>query len=269
MNQRLEEAKQAVKEHKALLAQRDRAEQRSKAKQQQHERLATRLAELRQEAGVASDDDFERLAVAAARRKTLADEVAGLRREIVRIAGNEEPEGFRAELARADADALVLASRQAKEDLDAAEEGYRKAVEEEALAKKQVEDLDGQDRASELVQKLESDRAELRDSVERWAPLVLADAILAQAIARFEREHQPAMLRDVGAIVFQADARSLRRPAPAARRTRNALGCRGDREGQGTRPVERRHSRTTVPCHSFGLRSTLLPGERAVAACHG
>ena len=42
------------------------------AQQQQHERLATRLAELRQEAGVASDDDFERLAVAAARRKALA-----------------------------------------------------------------------------------------------------------------------------------------------------------------------------------------------------
>jgi len=73
-------------------------------------------------------------------------------------------------------------------------------VEEAALAKKQVEDLDGQDRASELAQKLESDRAQLRDSVERWAPLVLADAILAQAIARFEREHQPAMLRDVGQL---------------------------------------------------------------------
>jgi uncharacterized protein YhaN len=200
LNQRLEEAKQAVKEHKSLLAQRDRAEQRSKAKQQQQEQLATRLAGLRKAAGVASDDDFERLAIAAASRKTLADEVAGLRREVLRIAANEEPEGFRAELAQADADALVLAARQAKEDLDAAEEGYRKAVEEEALAKKQVEDLDGQDRAGELVQKLESGRAELRDSVERWAPLVLADAILAQAIARFEREHQPAMLRDVGQL---------------------------------------------------------------------
>ena len=200
LNQRVEEAKQAVKEQKAVLVQRDRAERRSKAQQQQHERLATRLAELRQEAGVASDDDFERLAVAAARRKALADEVVGLRREIARIASNEEAKGFRAELARADADTLVLAGRQAKEDLDAAEEGYRKAVEEEALAKKQVDDLEGQDQTSELTQKLESNRAELRDSIERWAPLVLADAILAQAIARFEREHQPSMLRDVGEL---------------------------------------------------------------------
>jgi uncharacterized protein YhaN len=93
-----------------------------------------------------------------------------------------------------------LARRQAKDDLDTAEDDYRKAVEEEALAKRQVEDLDGQDHASELAQKLESDRAELRDSVERWVPLVLADAILAQAIARFECEHQPAMLRDVGQL---------------------------------------------------------------------
>ena len=68
------------------------------------------------------------------------------------------------------------------------------------MARSKVEDLDGQDRTSELVQQLESGRAELRDCIERWAPLVLADAILAQAIARFEREHQPAMLRDVGRL---------------------------------------------------------------------
>jgi uncharacterized protein YhaN len=200
LNERLEEAKQALKEHKALLAQRDRAEQRSKAKEEQRKRLTTRLAELRQAGGVASDDDFERLAVAAARRKTLTDEVANLRREIARIASNEEQETFRAELAQANTDTLALARRQAKDDLDTAEDDYRKAVEEEALAKRQVEDLDGQDHASELAQKLESDRAELRDSVERWVPLVLADAILAQAIARFECEHQPAMLRDVGQL---------------------------------------------------------------------
>jgi uncharacterized protein YhaN len=73
-------------------------------------------------------------------------------------------------------------------------------VEEAALARKQVEDLDAQGQANELAQKLESDRAELRDAVERWAPLVFADAILAQAIARFEREHQPELLRDVGTL---------------------------------------------------------------------
>jgi len=162
----------------------------------QHERLTTRLAELRQAAGVVSDDDFERLAVAAANRKTLADEVANLRRE---IASNEEPESFRAELVQANTDALVLAGQQAKENLDTAEDNYRKAVEEEALAKSSRRP--GRPRPCKRIgTRAESDRAELRDSVDRWAPLVLADAILAQAIARFEREHQPAMLRDVGQL---------------------------------------------------------------------
>jgi uncharacterized protein YhaN len=200
LNQRLEEAKQAVSQQKSFLTQRDRTAQRLKAKRGQCERLTTRLAELRHAAGVDTDGEFERLACDAAKRKAVTDEIESLRREIHRIAVNEETDAFMAELQQANADAIALAVRQAKENLADFEEDYRKAVEEAALARKQVEDLDAQGQANELAQKLESDRAELRDAVERWAPLVFADAILAQAIARFEREHQPELLRDVGTL---------------------------------------------------------------------
>ena len=103
-------------------------------------------------------------------------------------------------------------------------------MEDEALVEKRVDDLDGQDRASELTQKLESDRR-LRDSIERWAPLVLADAILAQAISLEQAPAVNASRR--GRTVLQADPRSLRRAASAARRNGNALAGRSDREGQG------------------------------------
>lgn len=200
LNQRLEEAKQAVSQQKTFLTQRDRTAQRLKVKQGQSERLTTRLAELRQAAGVATDDEFERLACDAAKRNALIDEIESLRRDFDRIAVNEDPGVFMTELQQANADAIALAARQTKEDFARFEDDYRKAVGEAALAKKQVEDLDAQGPANELAQKLESDRAELRDAVERWAPLVFADAILAQAIARFEREHQPELLRDVGKL---------------------------------------------------------------------
>lgn len=200
LNQRLEEAKQAVSQQKSYFIQRDRAAQRLKAKQAQSEQWTTRLAELRQAAGVDTDDEFERLACDAAKRNALAGEIESLRRHIDQIAVNEEPDAFMAELQQANADASALAARQAKESLAELEENYRKAVEEAALARKQVEDLDALGQANERAQKLESDRAELRDAVERYAPLVFADAILDQAIARFEREHQPELLRDVGKL---------------------------------------------------------------------
>jgi uncharacterized protein YhaN len=200
LNRRLEEAKQAVGQQKSYLAQRDRTDQRLKAKEGQCERLAKRLAELRQSAGVDTDDEFERLACDAAKRKALIDEIERLRRDINRIAVNEDAGALVIELQQANADAIALATKQSKEELAKFEDDYRKAVGDAALAKKQVEDLDAQGQVNELAQKLESDRAELRDAVERWAPLVFADAILAQAISRFEREHQPELLRDVGKL---------------------------------------------------------------------
>ena len=80
------------------------------------------------------------------------------------------------------------------------EERHTQAVEQAALAKKKVEEIEQQQQVNEFSQKLESDRAELRDAAGRWAPLVLAEAMLTKAIAHFERENQPAMLRDVGSF---------------------------------------------------------------------
>ena len=44
---------------------------------------------------------------------------------------------------------------------------------------------------------LESTRGELASAVDRWVPLVLAETLMKQAIARFEHEHQPKMLDEV------------------------------------------------------------------------
>jgi uncharacterized protein YhaN len=197
INDRLTEAKQAAKQHTTLLAQRQRIEQRLNSRRNQRDRLESRLDELRKAAGVASDEEFERMATSAARHKALSDEIDGLHREIMRIAVNEESLVFEAELLKADSDSLTLAYQQGKEKLASVEREHTNAVEQAALVKKQVEDLEGVHHTNELAQKLQSDRAELRYAVDRWVPLVLAEAMLTESISRFERENQPAMLRDV------------------------------------------------------------------------
>ncbi len=197
LNDRLTEAEQAAKQHTTLLTQHQRTKQRLESRQTQCNGLRDRLDALRMNAGVASDDEFERMAANAESRKVLSDESDRLRRDFGRIAANEDRSRFEVELAAADTDSLTLAFQQGKQELSSLEEQHTQAVEQAALAKKNVEEIE-QQQVNELSQKLESDRAELRDAVSRWAPLVLAEAMLTQAIARFERENQPAMLRDVG-----------------------------------------------------------------------
>ena len=256
LNDRLAEAKQAAKAQTSLFTQRGRTDQRLKAKQTQLDQLTKRIDELRQTAGVTSDDEFERMATDAAKRKVLSDEIETLRRDIGRIAASEEPSVFQAELLNAESDALALAGSQAKEELAGVEADYERAVEEAALARKRVEDLDGQHRANELAQKLESDRAELRDAVERWAPLVLAEALLAEAITRFEREHQPAMLRDVGQLF--------------ARLTRDRYtGLRRKLDEQGTLVLAEAGGRDKEPSQlSRGTREQLYLAMRLAYARH-
>ncbi len=256
LNDRLTEAKQAAKQQSTLLAQRQRAAERLNSRRTQRDQLVNRLEELRNSAGVASDDEFDRMATRAARRQVLSNEIDGLRREIGRISANEESSLFEAELRKADCDSLALASRQGKEEFAIVENEHTYAVEQAALAKKQVEDLEGQRRTNELSQKLESDRAELRDAVERWAPLVLAETMLTDAIARFERENQPAMLRDVGQL-FSKLTRS------------RYVGLRRKLDEQGTLVLAEANGKSKEPNQlSTGTREQLYLAIRLAYARH-
>lgn len=200
LNDRVTEAKQATEHHATLLKQYRLAEARAESKHASLQRLSKRLVEIREMAKVASDDDFDQLAADAAQHKSLCDEIKTLQRDMDRIAANEDAASFEEELVKTESDELYLALQKAKEEHTLTCTEYERAVGDAALAKKDVEKLDQQHDANDLAQKLESNRAELRTAVEHWAPLVLAEITLTEAIARFEREHQPAMLRDVGLL---------------------------------------------------------------------
>jgi uncharacterized protein YhaN len=203
LSDRLQKAKNAQEQHLTLLAQRDRIQERVAAKRAQWERIGKRLEELRKAAGAESDGTFLRFAADAQRKGKLTEEIGRLTQDIRRIAAGNDLEPFWAELEAADIDALALASQETADELQRVERAHQEAVEAAAVAAEKVNELDGQSRVSELVQQLESDRANLRMAVDRWAPLILAQTLLEDAIARFEREHQPALLRDVGHLFCQ------------------------------------------------------------------
>jgi uncharacterized protein YhaN len=66
-----------------------------------------------------------------------------------------------------------------------------------ALAKNKLDQLGTAGEANQAALQLESLRAELRAAVDRWAPLALGQTLMNEAITRFERAHQPTLLRDV------------------------------------------------------------------------
>ena len=59
------------------------------------------------------------------------------------------------------------------------------------------------DRLITEISQLEGSFAQLGSAVDRLAPLSLAQALLKRAIERFEKEHQPSMLSEVGILLAQ------------------------------------------------------------------
>jgi len=61
--------------------------------------------------------------------------------------------------------------------------------------------MDGTSTAAEIQLELEGSYAQPGSAVDRIAPLVLTQALLNRTIERFEKEHQPAMLSEIGNLL--------------------------------------------------------------------
>lgn len=72
-----------------------------------------------------------------------------------------------------------------------------------AIVREKRRQLAQTDRLAELQTQLESDRAELRDAVESYAPIVVLQAMLDRAIAKFSRSVRPELLESVAKLFGQ------------------------------------------------------------------
>ncbi len=203
MAERVEIAKRAAHDQKAYLTQHEKADRRVASQQQQRNKCAAELEELLKAAGAADETEFERAATRAARHVELTEEIERLDRDVHRIAAEEDAEAFLQELGDAKGDEVDVQRQRVDEESREVETTYQDRVEKAALARDQLEKLDRASEAAELAQQMESDRAQLAAAVDRWAPLVLAQTLMTQAIERFEREHQPEMLQEIGRLFSQ------------------------------------------------------------------
>ncbi len=203
LGQRLEAAKQSQQTHTRLTGEIEKLAKRVETKESQLEDARTAIKKLFAAANVESEAEFQQLATKA-RRKGELDQVASDSERELNIHRSTEPEDeFRAELEQADADSISAERRRLEEEIRTAKAAYEALLEEKALADKARTDMESASEAAGLAMDLESARSELAAAVDRWAPLVLAQALMNRAIDKFEREHQPAMLGEVERLFRQ------------------------------------------------------------------
>ncbi|MEO8495140.1 MAG: AAA family ATPase [Planctomycetota bacterium] len=194
---RLDAAKSAQRDHARLLASRTKLLKRQAAKQEQLSKIDTEINELLAAADTRNDAEFEQVAIAAKRRAELSQVCSEAASEINTIRRTEDEAKFVLELTNADSDSIAAEQSRIRSELTKAEAEANAALKKETLLDEQRKQLDGASRAADLALDLESTRSQLAATVDRWAPLVLAQALMKQSIKKFEREHQPAMLAEV------------------------------------------------------------------------
>lgn len=195
------EARQNAGEHETFTRQLERARQRETRLAEQMNSVRSQLESLRTAAGVETDGPFFEVAEVARRHGELAATVVQLDRDIRNIMGTEDESSFMSELERADADSIAERRREIQESVDRTDQQYLAASNEAALLSDRIGQIGRDSQAIETAGRLESLRAQLAQAVDRWAPLALAEVLMAQAVARFESRHQPEVLKEVARLL--------------------------------------------------------------------
>ena len=193
----LDAAKVSHRDDERLQASCSKLRKRHTTKQEQLAKLDLELGELLSIAGTQSEAEFEQIAAAAKRQSELTLVSREAASEISAIRRTEDEEKFRLELHKADADSIANEQQSLGQELKKVEVEFDAAFTKSTLLDERRRKLDQASRAADLALELESTRSQLATAVDRWAPLVLAQALMKQSIKKFERDHQPAMLAEV------------------------------------------------------------------------
>ncbi|MBC8355796.1 MAG: AAA family ATPase [Planctomycetes bacterium] len=197
LQSRLAKAKAADRDQHQLAISRDKLRKRQQSKESQLGGIDVELDQLFKLAGVDGETNFYDIASAATRRAELIELCREATTEINAIRGTTDEVGFTQELSELDSDSVRIEIERITEELTQIERDYDTAHGRATLLEQDRKNLDGVSRAAEIAVDLESTRSQLASAVDRWAPLVLAQSLMKQALKKFERDHQPAMLGEV------------------------------------------------------------------------
>jgi uncharacterized protein YhaN len=198
--ERLQRAREGARIRARALRDRALAEGRLPRLKAELAAASDEIARLHALAGVESDDAFLRVLGERAARDEATRVSLEAARRLDRLRGERPLEDFLAEVDAADPDLLAVEIARGEREIVALDDDVRRLERVVGEARTKLDQVDGRAEAAEVSAEIESERAELRSDVERYAVLAFAQRILRDAIARFEREHQPALLETASRI---------------------------------------------------------------------
>ena len=201
LNTRLDAAQQTRHDCTALQREIDLLNARRDVVRPRQEALQQRIDELFGRSGTDTHEELLQLADVVIARNQLMEEIRGCERDIRTLRGNDDAAPFVSMLESASVEDVEAEHQRLREQVERTDQAYRAAVESAAVLREQLKRLDSESRAIELSARVESLRSELGTAVDRWAPLVLAEALMQASIREFERHHQPQMLEEVSRLL--------------------------------------------------------------------
>ncbi len=199
----LERARQDARDQQSLIQQQLKLASRCEGKQKQLQRVARTLQRLRASAHVQSQEELVEVARRVRRWFALREEVDATDHQLRAIRGPEDEGEFAAELAAADQAELESRQRILHAQLQQIDQQFNEALETKGVISQQLRSMDQASQAATIAQDIESTRSRLRETVDHWAPLVLARTFMRRAMEQFQREHQPQLLIDVGRLLHR------------------------------------------------------------------
>jgi uncharacterized protein YhaN len=164
------------------------------------ETIHQQLADLRSLAGVADDEAFVQVARRVALAAELARSIDDADRTLIRQRGPWSAADYEARLAASSPDALRIDLERLAAEADACEAELRVLEREVGDVQARRKRLDGNAVAADALALAEAERAGLREDIERYAVLAVAEHLLGGAIRRFEDEHQPVLLTSASRV---------------------------------------------------------------------
>lgn len=208
LNELLLNARQIQQSHESVTRDVQRLAGELASRETRRREVEEQLRQSREAAGVDSDQEFFEVAAASMKHQQIETEITQHERSIELLREAEDAESFFAELENADPDEVAMTCQRLGEEQRALDETYEAALEERKSARDRLNEFNRSSSASAGQQAIESELARLSDAVDRWAPLVLARALMSRAIREFEKKHQPALFDEVSRLFSRmTDAR--------------------------------------------------------------
>lgn len=151
--------------------------------------------------------------------RSLDAALAELKTQLAALAGAEELDAFEARVLADDSVTLDRAIAEQAIRVQSAERSLHEAHQRLGALQRDLERLDGAEESARAESRLAHQRARLVHLVDQAAPMILARHLLEEAVVRFNRDNQPALLADVTRLFSMLTAEryvAVERP-PAAR----------------------------------------------------